>query len=179
MNTARDHRVQAWFHSLREAVASRDEPLYRERVVEFLLTQEGVSFVQRNLDTPAAHRVMAAVYQRVAPALSLSAPEDLLAKMHSLDDAPAHAAPAAQANAGAELMSAAFTHYLRLGRDWARGARLDASYGVALAVFLFEPLLALFDREGDGLVDDDHAEETATARSSASMAAARQGIRFA
>jgi hypothetical protein len=149
MNTARDHRVQAWFHSLREAVAARNEPLYRERVTEFLLTQEGVSFVQRNLDTPAAHRVMAAVYQRVAPELGIRAPEDLLARMNSLDDPPASAALGAPLQVGPESLASTFVYYLRLGRDWSRGGRLDASYGVALAVFLFEPLLVLFEHGSD------------------------------
>jgi hypothetical protein len=172
MNTARDHRVQAWFHSLREAIASRNEPLYRERVVEFLLTQEGVSFVQRNLDTPAAHRVMAAVYGRVAPALGIKAPEDLLARMHSLDDAPASHESGTALARGADSLAPTFMHYLRLGRDWSRGGRLDASYGVALAVFLFEPVLELFEHDGfdpvgqeqAGLSDASQALQPAAAR---------------
>jgi hypothetical protein len=154
MNTARDPRVQAWFHSLREAIASRDEPLYHERVVDFLLTQEGVLFVRRNLDTPAAHNVMAAVYRRVAPALGIGAPEDLLAQMKTLDDARTSDASGAPTLQGTDALAWTFMRYLRLGRDWARGGRLDDSYGVALAVFMFEPLLALFDNVGDDLNDE-------------------------
>jgi hypothetical protein len=164
MNTARDHRVQAWFHSLREAVASRDEPLYRERVIDFLLTQEGVSFVQRNLDTPAAHRVMAAVYRRVAPALGIKAPEDLLARMQSLGDAPAGHETSAATTCGPASLAPTFTHYLRLGRDWSRGGRLDASYGVALAVFLFEPLLELFEDDADDAASHELAKRQDASR---------------
>jgi hypothetical protein len=166
MSTPCDHRVQAWFHSLREAVALRNEPLYRERVIEFLLTQEGISFVQRNLDTPAAHRVMASVYRRVAPALGLEGPEDLLARMQSLGDAPSgretDAATATTCSPAA--LAPTFTHYLRLGRDWSRGGRVDASYGVALAVFLFEPLLELFEDAGVEAAKDERVTRQGASR---------------
>jgi hypothetical protein len=166
MNTARDHRVQAWFHSLREAVASRNEPLYHQRVVEFLLTQEGVLFVQRNLDTPAAHRVMAAVYRRVAPALGINAPEDLLARMQSLGDVPASPESDTTLSRGPDALAPTFMRYLRLGRDWSRGGRLDASYGVALAVFLFEPLLELFEDAGEDPVghESEQRHDASTTR---------------
>lgn len=143
MNSSGDHRVQAWFHSLRDAVAERNEPLYRQHVVQFLITPEGVSFVERNLGTPAARGLMARVYARISPSLGLQSPNDLLERMKALDTAEAH-----EATSGDERsMAATFMHYLRLGRDWSRACRADASYGVALAVMLFEPLLVLFDDE--------------------------------
>jgi hypothetical protein len=145
MNPTRDHRVQAWFHSLREAVAERNEPLYRQHVVQFLITAEGVSFVERNLTTPAARGLMSVVYARLVPALDLKSPNDLLALMKTLDTADASEA----ANGDERSLASTFMHYLRLGRDWARACRADASFGVALAVLLFEPLLVLFD-EGVG-----------------------------
>ncbi len=145
MKPIRDHRVQAWFHSLREAVAERNEPLYRQHVVQFLITAEGVSFVERNLNTPAARGLMSVVYARLAPALDLKSPNDLLALMKTLDTADANEA----ASSDPHSLGATFLHYLRLGRDWARACRADASFGVALAVLLFEPLLVLFDEGGD------------------------------
>jgi hypothetical protein len=159
MNAGGDHRVQAWFHSLREAVAERNEPLYRQHVVQFLITAEGVSFVERNLNTPAARAVMAGVYARLAPALGLQSPNDLLERMKMLDSADAHEAAASSGEPPS--LAATFMHYLRLGRDWARACRADASFGVALAVLLFEPLLVLFDDDGAG-VDPAHAQAAAT-----------------
>jgi hypothetical protein len=149
MTCAGDHRVQAWSHSLREAVAARDEPLYRQHVVQFLITAEGVSFVERKLNTPAARGVMSAVYARLAPALGLQSPNDLLERMKTLDTADDNGAAAG--GDGPPSLAATFMHYLRLGRDWARACRADASFGVALAVLLFEPLLVLFDAEGAGV----------------------------
>jgi hypothetical protein len=116
-------------------------------VVQFLITAEGVSFVERNLNTPAARGVMAGVYTRLAPALGLQSPTDLLDLMKALDTAEANEA----ASSDAQSLAATFMHYLRLGRDWSRACRADASFGVALAVLLFEPLLALFDDEGAGM----------------------------
>jgi hypothetical protein len=141
-----DHRVQAWFHSLRDAIGARNEPLYRERVVQFLITAEGVSFTQRNLDTPAARGVMEVVYRRLQPLLDLRSPDDLLD----------HLRDAASSGSGPDdgSMASTFTHYLRIGHKWSQICEIEPSYGVALALLLFEPLSALWDVEGGELASD-------------------------
>jgi hypothetical protein len=179
MNAPRDHRVQAWFHSLREAVASRNEPLYRERVVQFLITPEGASFVQRNLDTAAARAVMAAVYERLAPALELRAPTELLDRLLGLGDAPASdEIEGSPGHGDAATMALAFLRYLRLGKEWSRACGLDATYGVALALLFFEPLLLLFDEANHASLAPSAARPAERAAPS-SNAPVQCGARFA
>ncbi len=166
-----DHRVQAWFHSLRDAIGARDEPLYRERVAQFLITAEGVSFVQRNLDTPAARGVMAVAYERLMPVLGLTSPADLLARMIELKDVDANDEHTSESS-----MASTFMHYLRLGRAWARACQIDLSFGVALAMLLFEPLLVLFeDAGGIGAADP----VSVTAQPVSSSASMQRGVQFA
>jgi hypothetical protein len=169
MSMPRDHRVEAWFHSLRDAVGARNEPLYRRHVTEFLSTVEGLLFVQRNLNNPVAHGVMSKVYCSLVPELGLSSPEDLLERMNTLDRSGS-----AETVDNDASMGAVFLHYLRLGRDWSKTYQTDPSYGVALAALLFEPLLALFNADPESA--PAAAEPDARARPAASF---DRGTQFA
>jgi hypothetical protein len=141
MNGRGDPNAQAWSHALRAAIAARDEPLYRQRVMEFLVTPEGGAFVQRNLQDKRAHEVMCDSYRHLAPALGLNHPNDLIGWVR--DD---EAAPRLIAEGATDVVSM-FLPYVRYGRDWARAANADVSVGIALACLFFEPVLGLCEQE--------------------------------
>jgi hypothetical protein len=127
----------AWTGALRGAIAARDEPLYRRKLMQFLDTREGFSFAEELIRRPAALAVMRRSFRVLAAELGLTHPNELVAWLRDDETTPR------EAKAGARDAVSTALPYLRFARGWARAARKDSSYAIALALTFFEPVLPL------------------------------------
>jgi hypothetical protein len=139
MNTERDVDNKAWTTALREAIAARDEGLYRRKLMQFLATREGFMFVEGLMKKPAALAVMRRSFRALAAPLGLSHPNDLVAWLQKDEAAPQPVKDGAR-----DVVSMAVP-YFRFARGWARAVHKEDSYAVALAMMFFEPVLGLCD----------------------------------
>jgi hypothetical protein len=140
MSAERDVDNKAWTTALREAIAARDEGLYRRTLMQFLATREGVMFVEGLIKKPAALAVMRRSFGALAAPLGLSHPNDLVAWLQKDEATPQ------PVKSGARDVLSMAVPYLRFARSWARAVHKEDSYAVALAMMLFEPALGLCDR---------------------------------
>lgn len=137
MNAPSQADNNAWTTALREAIAARNEPLYRRKVMQFLATREGFVFVEELMNRPASLAVMRRTYQALAAPLGLSHPNDLVLWLRDDEAALRPAQPGSK-----DVVSMALP-YFRFARGWARAAHKESSYAVALAMLFFEPVLQL------------------------------------
>jgi hypothetical protein len=143
MNAASPADNQACKTALREAIAARNEPLYQQKLMQFLVTREGFVFVEDLMHRQAALAVMRRSFHALAAPLGLSHPDDLVSWLRNDEAAPRPAEPGAK-----DVVSMALP-YFRFARGWARAAHKESSYAVALAMLFFEPVLGLCEGPGD------------------------------
>lgn len=139
MNAASEVDNKAWTTALREAIAARDEGLYRRKLMQFLATREGFTFVEGLMKKPAALAVMRRSFSALAAPLGLSHPNDLVAWLQKDEAAPQ------PVKEGARDVVSMAVPYFRFARGWARAVHKEDSYAVALAMMFFEPALGLCD----------------------------------
>jgi hypothetical protein len=144
MNIHTDHKSvprktdnKAWVSALRDAIDAGDERLYRQKLMQFLGTHEGLSFVETLIQRPNALAVMRRSYRALSPPLGLKHPKDLVAWLLADEATPVEVEENAR-----DVVSMALP-YFRFARESARAARKDLSYAIALAMTFFEPVLML------------------------------------
>jgi hypothetical protein len=131
---------RAWASTLPDAIGAGDERLYRQKLMQFLATREGFSFVEALLRRPSTLAVMRRSYRALCTPLGLKHPNDLVAWL--LQD---EVTQAAVKDGARDLVSMALP-YFRFARGWARAAHKDSSYAIALALTFFEPVLQLCEK---------------------------------
>jgi hypothetical protein len=142
MNVSGKADNKAWVGTLRDAIGAGDERLYRQKLMQFLVTREGVSFVEAVLRRPSTLAVMRRSYRALSVPLDLKHPNDLVAWL--LED---EATPVV-INKDSRAVASMALPYFRFARGWARAAHKDSSYAVALALMFFEPVLQLCEARG-------------------------------
>jgi hypothetical protein len=128
---------KAWVSTLRDAIGAGNERLYRQKLMQFLTTREGFSFVEALLRRPSTLAVMRRSYRALSGPLELKHPNDLVAWLLEDETTPVVIKKDAHAVASMALP------YFRFARAWARAAHKDSSYAAALALMFFEPVLQL------------------------------------
>jgi hypothetical protein len=158
MSSHSDVNTKVWTDALRAAIAARDEPLYRHRLMQFLATREGAAFVASALDSDTRLSHMYFGFKPLADVLCLAHPDELVTWMHDDEDAPMALQPGAK-----DVVSMALP-YFRFARSWARAAHKPPSYAVAVALMFFKPVVDFCSAK---------TRAPATARPAANTAVAR------
>lgn len=128
---------RGWTTMLKEAVAARNEGLYRRTLMRFLETRASYAFVEALIYKPAALPVMHRSFRALAEPLGLSSPEDLVGWIERDEAAPRKLPP------GARDVVAVALPYFRFALAWSRAVNKQAPYAVAVALVFFEPVVDL------------------------------------
>jgi hypothetical protein len=132
--------AKAWGGVLKSAIENRDERRYREELMRLLVTREGSLFVDALMKKTTALPVMRRTFRALGPALGVSSPNDLVGWLAA--DARS---PRAVKDGARDVVSMALP-YFRFARSWAEAVGKESSYAAAMAMMLFEPVLALCEQ---------------------------------